>query len=162
MDKSSLSPFFFDHPWPFKSKATNVAKCLTSLARVAKLIAECPAPWMQKNRAPSFPALKTEVPLIVKWIRLKGRRANRKTLTMRLDHNSYVHDLAESYSHGFYAKAASSSRWVTDDLHVEMIGIIVLVISWSFVHTNKVIFKWLNKLHIRSRLFKKIALVKLD
>jgi hypothetical protein len=37
---------------------------LTSLARVAKLKAESPAPCMQKNIAPSVPALNTEVPFI--------------------------------------------------------------------------------------------------
>jgi hypothetical protein len=35
---------------------------LTSFARVAKLSAEWPAPWMPKNKAPVSPALKTEVP----------------------------------------------------------------------------------------------------
>ena len=62
MEKSSLLWFFLENPWPLRSKATRVPKCFTYLAKVAKLSAEWPAPWIQKNSAPDSPALKTEVP----------------------------------------------------------------------------------------------------
>lgn len=62
MDISSKFLVFLECPWPLKSKATNVPKCLTSLAKQAKLCAEWPAPWIQKYKAPSWPALKVDVP----------------------------------------------------------------------------------------------------
>jgi hypothetical protein len=52
IDKSSLLSCFLEHPWPFKSKAIRVPKCLTYLARVAKLKAEWPASWTQKKMIP--------------------------------------------------------------------------------------------------------------
>jgi hypothetical protein len=62
MEKSYKFYAFLEYPCPLKSKATRVPKCLTYLAKVAKLRAECPAPWIQKYKAPSVPALKTDVP----------------------------------------------------------------------------------------------------
>ena len=62
IDISSKFLSFFEWPCPLKSKATNVPKCFTSLARQAKLWAEWPAPCIQKNSAPSCPARKVDVP----------------------------------------------------------------------------------------------------
>ena len=50
---SELKSFLFsstlDNPCPLKSNATTVANFFTSLAKQAKLNAECPAPWRHKN-----------------------------------------------------------------------------------------------------------------
>lgn len=55
----------FEYPCAGRSNATRVAKCLTSLANAAKLRADSPAPWTQKNRAPACPALNKEVPYVL-------------------------------------------------------------------------------------------------
>ena len=89
IEKSSFWFYFFEWPCPFKSAAITVPKCLTSFARVAKLRAESPAPCMQKNIAPSEPALNTEVPLISKLLHLRERRVNRNSLPIRLVNNFY-------------------------------------------------------------------------
>ncbi len=52
MEKSSRFYVLFEYPWPLKSNAYNVPKFLTYLAKAAKLRAECPAPWIQKYKAP--------------------------------------------------------------------------------------------------------------
>lgn len=64
IEKSCKFYFFFEYPWPLKSKLTRVPKFFTYLANAAKLNAEWPAPWMQKNKAPYVPALNIEVPWI--------------------------------------------------------------------------------------------------
>jgi hypothetical protein len=62
IDISSTLSIFFETPCPLKSNASNVPNCLTYFASRAKLIAECPAPWIQKNAAPFYPDLKIDVP----------------------------------------------------------------------------------------------------
>lgn len=52
IDMSYNFSWFLEAPWPLKSNAINVEKCLISLAKQAKLIEECPAPWIQKINAP--------------------------------------------------------------------------------------------------------------
>jgi len=50
--KSSKFYNLLEYPYLLKSNATRVPNCLTYLAKVAKLSAERPAPWIQKYRAP--------------------------------------------------------------------------------------------------------------
>lgn len=76
IEKSSMFYDFLEYPWPLMSKATNVPKFFTSLARVAKLRAEWPAPCMQKYKAPSWPALKVDVPWIVRYLHHQDRRVH--------------------------------------------------------------------------------------